>query len=35
VIDEAVQRRVKELLHGFMDSWIAKQYDELGAAAVR
>jgi type II restriction endonuclease TdeIII len=29
MIDEAVRERVVELLHGFMDSWIAKQYDEL------
>jgi Type II restriction endonuclease, TdeIII len=29
VIDAAAQERIKALLSGFMDSWIAKQYEEL------
>ena len=29
MIDEATQERIKTLLREFMDSWIAKQYEEL------
>lgn len=31
MIDSATQEDVKSLLRGFMDSWIAKQYEELGS----
>jgi hypothetical protein len=31
VIDGATQEDVKILLRGFMDGWIAKQYEELGS----
>jgi hypothetical protein len=29
VIDAATQSRIKVLLREFMDSWIARQYEEL------